>query len=67
MDEEARDFVFVWNNKNEERYYILHNTIHYIISDTTIASKFLTFQSVKIAREFLDNFRDLIEQVGDLI
>ena len=56
-----------WNNKNEERYSILHNTIHYIISDTTIASKFLTFQSVKIAREFLDNFRDLIEQAEDLI
>ena len=56
-----------WNNKNEERYSILHNTIHYIITDTTIASKFLTFQSVKIAREFLDNFRDLIEQAGDLI
>ena len=56
-----------WNNENEERYSILHNTIYYIITDTTIASKFLTFQSVKIAREFLDNFRDLIEQAGDLI
>ena len=56
-----------WNNENEERYSILHNTIHYIITDTTIASKFLTFQSVKIAREFLNNFRDLIEQAGDLI
>ena len=56
-----------WNNEDEERYSILHNTIHYIITDTTIASKFLTFQSVKIAREFLNNFRDLIEQAGDLI
>lgn len=56
-----------WNNEDEERYSILHDTIHYIITDTTIASKFLTFQSVKIAREFLDNFRDLIEQAGDLI
>ena len=56
-----------WNNENEERYSILHTTIHYIITDTTIASKFLTFQSVKIAREFLNNFRDLIEQAGDLI
>ena len=56
-----------WNNKNEERYSILHNTIHYIITDTTIASKFLTFQSAGIAKEFLDNFRDLIEQAGDLI
>ena len=56
-----------WNNKNEERYSILHNTIHYIITDTTIESKFLTFQSEEIAQEFLDNFRDLIEQAGDLI
>ena len=29
--------------------------------------RFLTFQSEKIAQEFLDNFRDLIEQAGDLI
>ena len=51
-----------WNNENEERY-----SIHYIIADTKIASKFLTFQSVKIAREFLNNFKDLIKQAGDLI
>ena len=56
-----------WNNEDEERYSILHDTIHYIITDTTIASKFLTFQSEEIAKEFLDNFRDLIEQAGDLI
>ena len=30
-------------------------------------SKFLSFQSEEIAKEFLDNFRDLIEQAGDLI
>ena len=29
--------------------------------------RFLTFQSEKIAQEFLDSFRDLIEQAGDLI
>ena len=56
-----------WNDEDEERYSILHDTIHYIITDTTIASKFLTFQSEEIAQEFLDNFRDLIEQAGDLI
>lgn len=28
---------------------------------------FLSFQSKEIAQEFLDNFRDLIEQAGDLI
>ena len=29
--------------------------------------RFLSFQSEEIAKEFLDNFRDLIEQAGDLI
>ena len=31
------------------------------------SSKFLSFQSEEIAKEFLDNFRNLIEQAGDLI
>ena len=30
-------------------------------------SRFLSFQSAEIAQEFLKNFRDLIEQAGDLI
>ena len=29
--------------------------------------RFLSFQSEEIAKEFLNNFRDLIEQAGDLI
>ena len=31
------------------------------------SSKFLSFQSREIAQEFLNNFKDLIEQAGDLI
>ena len=31
------------------------------------SSRFLSFQSEEIAEEFLNNFRDLIEQAGDLI
>ena len=31
------------------------------------SSRFLLFQSAEIAQEFLDNFRYLIEQAGDLI
>ena len=31
------------------------------------SSRFLSFQSADIAKEFLNNFRDLIEQAGDLI
>lgn len=39
-----------------------------LIIDTTYNfSGFLTFQSKEIAQEFLDNFKDLIEQAGDLI
>ena len=30
-------------------------------------SRFLSFQTEEIAKEFLTNFRDLIEQAGDLI
>ena len=57
-----------WNDKKEERYSILHyNTGHYVITDTTIVSMFLTFQSEEITQEFLNNFKDLIEQAGDLI
>lgn len=33
----------------------------------TYSSRFLSFQSEEIAQEFLNNFRDLIEQAGDLI
>ena len=35
--------------------------------NSSTSSKFLSFQSEEIAKEFLDNFRDLIEQTGDLI
>ena len=37
-----------------------------IITNIT-TPRFLTFQSKEIAQEFLVNFRDLIEQAGDLI
>lgn len=37
------------------------------IGALTICSSFLSFQSREIAEEFLNNFRDLIEQAGDLI
>ena len=32
-----------------------------------LSSRFLSFQYGKIAKDFLKNFRDLIEQAGDLI
>lgn len=44
----------------------LYKPNHGIIIRGTIPH-FLSFQSEEIAQEFLDNFKDLIEQAGDLI
>ena len=44
----------------------LYKHIHVIIAHSTIP-RFLSFQSKEIAEEFLNNFKDLIEQAGDLI
>ena len=43
------------------------NKYNYKIINFTTLPHFLSFQSKEIAEEFLDNFRDLIEQAGDLI
>lgn len=43
------------------------NSIKLEIIEYYYTSKFLTFQTREIAEEFLTNFRDLIEQAGDLI
>ena len=57
-----------WNNIDEKRYSILpYEGGQYIIARTTFSPCFLTFQSEEIAEEFLNNFRDLIEQADDLI
>ena len=39
----------------------------YRVEEFIYSSEFLSFQSKEIAEEFLNNFRDLIEQAGDLI
>lgn len=61
-----------WNNFKTDRYCIEFMDNHYTIDHYTIfkyntSNKFLSFQSREIAQEFLTNFRDLIEQAGDLI
>ena len=55
------------------KYCIIYNGIycdtnynHSIIVNAH-TMKFLSFQSREIAQEFLNNFKDLIEQAGDLI
>lgn len=40
---------------------------HLSIDKFMYSSRFLSFQTKEIAKEFLTNFRDLIEQAGDLI
>ena len=39
----------------------------YSVEEFMYSSEFLSFQSKEIAQEFLTNFRELIEQAGDLI
>ena len=46
-------------------YAISRNGSHLYISNNE--DKFLSFQTKEIADEFLNNFRDLIEEAGDLI
>lgn len=54
-----------WSNcKN--KYCIIYNGVYCIIINTH-TNEFLTFQSREIAQEFFNNFKDLIEQAGDLI
>ena len=49
------------------RYFNSYFKYKYQIAIYTTFSCFLSFQSKEIAEEFLNNFKDLIEQAGDLI
>lgn len=49
------------------KWYITKYYNRPVVSTTYNFSEFLSFQSKEIAEEFLNNFRDLIEQAGDLI
>lgn len=59
--------------RTSNKFCIVHyfdfysNKYDYKIIAYTSLSHFLSFQSKEIAEEFLNNFRDLIEQAGDLI
>ena len=56
-----------WEDAGELKYLILRfgNKLDVIEITTTVS--FLAFQDEKQAKEFLTNFRDLIQQAGDLI
>lgn len=55
-----------WKSIETDKYCIINCGRLSIMSYTTYV-RFLSFQSIEIAQQFLDNFRDLIEEAGDLI
>lgn len=53
---------------DENKYCIVYNSVYnYSISINKSTRVFLSFQSREVAQLFLDNFRNLIEEAGDLI
>ena len=56
-----------WNNSIQNKYVIYNLEGKFAISPYYCHSHFLAFQNEKRAEEFLNNFKDLIEQAGDLI
>lgn len=55
-----------WNNL-EFKYCIYCIRNDYKICQSMANNHFLSFQSMKLAKKFLKNFKDLIKQAGDLI
>ena len=56
-----------WKDNYYNKYVIVKDRDKYNISVNNWTSRFLAFQDRKRAEEFLTNFRELIEQAGDLI
>lgn len=56
-----------WHDSLQEKFCIGHFNYGYEVEYSETAPYFLAFQSEEIAEEFLRNFRDLIEEAGDLI
>lgn len=54
-------------SEDSQKWYILKNHDKLSVDWNISYSVFLNFQTKEIAEEFLNNFRDLIEQAGDLI
>ena len=58
-----------WKDAESDKYCITYwgNPGEYEVYIYVVNSHFLSFQSKEIAEKFLKNFKDLIEQAGDLI
>ena len=55
-----------WNN-DCNKYIIVKNRDKYVVFGGNWTNEFLSFQDRERAEEFLNNFRELIEEAGDLI
>lgn len=56
-----------WSDSKQWKWYICLNTDIFSVECNFNFSRFLSFQSRKIAEKFLNNFKDLIKIAGDLI
>ena len=56
-----------WKDSTQDKYIIFNLVGEFTISLYYCHSHFLAFQNEKRAEEFLNNFKDLIEQAGDLV
>lgn len=56
-----------WKNEYEKNAVIVRSHGELKIYAEWAITTFLTFKSMELAQEFLTNFRELIEQAGDLI
>ena len=69
-DEYRQGWRPTWTDKST-KYGVVWNTLSekkkLIVAWHSYAPLFLSFPTEEIAREFLTNFRDLIEEAGDLI
>ena len=56
-----------WGSYKAIKYCIEFTNNKYIIFRYYVSSNFLSFPTKELAKEFLTNFRELIEKAGDLI
>ena len=57
-----------WNNASQNKYYIAKTRNYpFSIYRDNDCMHFLSFQSEEVAKEFLNNFGDIIKKAGDLI
>ena len=70
-DEYRNGWLPSWGGSSNYKYGIKWNMIagktRLVIAQHTYDSDFLSFQTYELAEEFLTNFRELIEEAGDLI